>query len=42
MSVRVVLLTGEINGLIPNRYYLRLGILPDGKDAARKLKVQAS
>ena len=32
----------EENWITPLIAYLRSGILPDGKDAARKLKVQAS
>ena len=32
----------EENWTTPLIAYLRSGILPDGKDAARKLKVQAS
>ena len=32
----------ERNWTTPLISYLRTGVLPDGKDAARKLKVQAS
>ena len=32
----------ECNWTTPLISYLRTGVLPDGKDAARKLKVQAS
>ena len=35
-------ITVEENWTTPLIAYLRSGILPDGKDAARKLKVQAS
>ena len=35
-------ITVEENWTTPIIAYLRSGILPDGKDAARKLKVQAS
>ena len=35
-------ITVEENWATPLRANLRSGILPDGKDAARKLKVQAS
>ena len=35
-------ITVEENRATPLMAYLRSGILPDGKDAARKLKVQAS
>ena len=35
-------ITIEENWTMPLIAYLRSGILPDGKDAARKLKVQAS
>ena len=35
-------MNSENNWTTPLKAYLRSGILPDGKEAARKLKVQAS
>ena len=41
-GVQMQEITVEENWTTPLIAYLRSGILPDGKDAARKLKVQAS